>query len=301
MGLFDFLEASQTPRVNRRPWMDDCQFILGTEENIDSIVAECIKSGLYALDLETSGLDNRVFNGRTVDHIAGFCLSPDGVVGYYIPIAHDPELYDDHNIPQSVWRPAMARLVESDSVAIFHNGKFDHEFLQFNGGDPLGEWDKPSKWEDTLILAYLRNTRARLKSLKALTKAPTDADAESMTGGPGLDREMIELYELWGHTKQESGFNYDFTTLDPSWEASLWYAGSDAICTYQLYKILHPEVVDPEPATKQPNQRTVYVIEKLGVAATRWMERGRLFIKQDKVRELVRPFVLAVLPCFVRV
>jgi DNA polymerase I-like protein with 3'-5' exonuclease and polymerase domains len=287
LNLLDFAEALNTPQVGRQAWMDECEMVLGTVANIDAIINECIASGLYALDLETSGLDNRVFNGRTVDHIAGICLSPDGIKGYYLPIAHDPNVYAEHNLPGSVWRKAMKRLVESESVAIFHNGKFDQEFLQHNGGDPLGEWDSPKAWEDTMILAYLRNTRARQKSLKALAKAPVDADFEYPSGGPGLDMEMIEIYELWGHTKAQMGFRYDFTTLDPSWEPAIWYAASDAICTYRLFKLLHPYVVNPPAKLKRPNQRTIYIIEKLALAATRWMERGRLAVSHDTVLELV--------------
>jgi DNA polymerase I-like protein with 3'-5' exonuclease and polymerase domains len=286
VDLLDFHAAINTPKVGRQAWMDQCDMALGTTGNIDTIIDECIASGLYAIDLETSGLDNRVFNGRTVDHIAGICLSPDGVKGYYIPIAHDPELYEEHNVPGSVWRAAMKRLVDSGAVAIFHNAKFDQEFLQFNGGDAIGEWDSPKTYEDTMILAYLRNTRARRKSLKDLSKAPTDADYDYITGGPGLDMEMIDLHELWGHERPETGFRYDFTTLDPSWEPALWYAASDAICTFRLFKLLHPAVVNPTNS-KLPNQRVIYIIEKLCLAATRWMERGRIFVNHDTVRELV--------------
>lgn len=284
MEEVDFTDWSfeeDQPKVKTRPWMLQKILRLGTVSNIDEIIDRCIASGRYALDLETSGLDNRVFNGRTVDHIAGICLSPDGVRGYYIPIAHDSVLYGKYNVPPSVWRPAMKRLIESDSVAVFHNGKFDHEFLQFNGGEPLGEWDKPSEWEDTLILAYLRNTRARRKGLKELSETSPDADWDSVSGGPGLGMEMIKLHELWGHDKQKTRFNYDFTKLDPSWEPAILYAASDAICTYLLYDVLHPTLTDG------CNQTNIYKIEKLCVAATRWMERPRIFVPRDKVEELV--------------
>jgi DNA polymerase I-like protein with 3'-5' exonuclease and polymerase domains len=276
----DFLEDTQMPKVSHYPWMDTVEMALGTKDNIDAIIDSCIESGLYAIDLETSGLDNRVFNGCTVDFIAGICLSPDGERGYYIPIMHDPDKYGEHNVPSSVWRPAMRRLVESEAVAIFHNGKFDQEFLQWNGDEPLGEWDKPKQWEDTLILAYLRNSRARRKGLKALSEAPPDADHEHPAGGPGLGMKMIELHELWGHEKKSKKFFYDFTTLDPSWRPSIEYAASDAICTYRLYKLLADEVV--------AGQKSVYLIEKLCVASTRWMERNRVFVDSEKVIELVK-------------
>jgi len=92
--------------------------------------------------------------------------------------------------------------------------------------------------------------------------------------------EMIELHELWGHETELSGFRYDFTKLDPSWEPSIWYACSDAICTWRLFKLLAPEVM--------ADQKTIYMIEKQCVAATRWMARNRIYVDRDKVIELVK-------------
>ena len=278
----DWLEETQSIKVERRAWMDQCEMSLGTVDNIDAIIDACIESGRYAIDLETSGLDNRVFDGRTKDHIAGICLSPDGVRGFYIPVMHDPDKYGEHNVPSSVWVPALSRLISSKSVAIFHNGKFDHEFLQWNGNETLGEWDRPSSWEDTLILAYLRNTRARSRKLKDLSEAPPDADETSQGGGPGLGMEMIRLHELWGHSKEKKGFDYDFSTLDPSWEPCIWYGASDAICTYRLFDLLLPAVTQGEFV-----QKSIYKVEKLCVAATRWMERNRILVGREKVLELI--------------
>jgi len=277
-GLYDFFEETQAIHVKRRPWMDQCEMILGTAENLDGIIDSCIESGVYGLDLETSGLDNRVFDGRTVDYISGFCMSPDGVRGYYVPVMHDPAKFGKHNVPESVWRPAFERLFASKAVAVFHSGKFDHEFLEFNGGDPLGKWDSPKRWEDTLIGAYLRNTRSRSLRLKDLSEAPPDAEIDTRCGGPGLGWEMIHLHELWGHDKEQKGFDYDFTTLDPSWEPSVWYAASDAICTYRLWGLLKPHT---------ETQHSIYMIEKLCIAATRWMERNRIYVDAEKVIELV--------------
>ena len=176
----DFLIDQQHPSAEKRPWMDEKQFILVTPTNLDECIDVCIESGRYALDLETTGLDNRVANGRTVDTIAGACLSPDGVRGYYIPIAHvivdrgGNRTPRPCNIPRSMLDKAFRRLIDATeagkTVAVFHNGKFDQEFLQFHGGVPWGEWDRPSVWDDTMILAYLGNSRKRDKRLKSLSK-----------------------------------------------------------------------------------------------------------------------------------
>lgn len=271
MDFFDSLEAASRPHVERKPWMNECQMTLVTEETITAVVDECIAAGEYALDLETTGLDNRVFNGRTVERIVGACLSPDGVKGYYVPVLHSE--FMDKCVSTTVFHREMLRLTSSSSIAIFHNAKFDQEFLQFNGwGGPLGEWDKPGSWEDTLILCYLRDSRARNKGLKHLSKTE-------------LSMEMIELDELFTEDEIQK-YGKNFGVLDPEWGPSLWYACSDAICTYRLKKHLYAPAIEARDGL--PSQLPLYRIEKLCVAATRWMERLRIPIDREKVAELIR-------------
>ena len=279
LDFVDQILAESGNKIEHRVWMDSKEFVLGTEDNIKDLIDACIESGRYALDLETSGLDNRVFDGCTVDKIAGFCLSPDGHHGYYIPVGHVVVDRDGnrspspHNVPWRVAHAEILRLVEATeagkTIAVFHNGKFDHEFLQFCGDIPLGEWDRPKIWDDTLILAYLGNSRRRQKGLKPLSKEY-------------LDIEQVEIKELF---PEDWTGPMDFTTLDPSDQGVLWYTGGDAICTYLLYDILAPAVIEPD--TDGQTQRTIYSVEKGCTAATRWMERNRVHISKDKVRELI--------------
>lgn len=283
MDLFQQLEKFARPTVNKKPWMDDHRFELVTNETLDKVIDECIAAGLYALDLETEGLDNRVFDGRTVHQIVGACLSPDGHVGYYIPVRHKVE--EDVNVPVTRFEKAMKRLADSDAVAIFHNATFDTEFLQFAGSE-MGEWDNPKQWEDSQIEAYLINSRRKQKGLKPLSKNI-------------LGYEMIELKELFDIPERKSG-NLDFSTLDPTWEPVLWYAGADAICTYLLHKRQIDSIltgnIDPEitgmdlykPKSHGGNQRGIYMLEKLCVPATRWMQRCRIPIDKEKVSELIQ-------------
>lgn len=270
--LFDFLESSSKPRVEPKPWMKGQGYTLalGTNDNLAEIVDACIASGLYALDLETTGLDGRVFNGETVSRIVGCCLSPDGKRGYYIPLRHRNGA--EHNVSWTAWKREMLRLITSQARAIFHNGKFDQEFLQFCGGDPLGEWDAPAAWEDTMILSYLRNSRGKSNGLKALAKNE-------------LGMEMIELEELFDDDQKKGG-DLDFSQLDPGWEPVVWYGAADAICTWNLFPKLYPLVVTPEDGN--PGQGLIYNLEKLCVASTRWMERARILTDQVKAKELIR-------------
>jgi DNA polymerase-1 len=259
---------AQRPQITKKPWMETVRMELVTTKTLERVIDECINSGSYAIDLETTGLDNRVFNGRTRDHIVGICLSPDGDVGYYIPVRH--EKGEEHNLPVLQVEEQLRRLVASEAVARFHNAKFDQEFLQFAGGEPIGLWDEPKKWEDTLILAWLRDTRSRQKGLKHLSKIE-------------LGFEMIELKEIF---PPDYKGELSFAQVDPSDDFVVWYAASDAICTYRLFDILHPQVIAPE-GNRAKGQTVIYNLEKMCVPATRWMERCRVPINQDVVAELM--------------
>ena len=276
MDFFEQLESAKRPFLVKKPWMEEKKFVLVTRENLVEAIDACIASGLYAIDVESTGLDNRAYGRRTNCPIVGVCMSPDGVTGYYIPLRHraGPE---GTNLPVSLVEGELRRLFASPARSIFHNAKFDHEFFQFTGSnEPLSEFDDPKKWEDTLILAYIRDVHAKNKGLKHLSKTM-------------LGMEMFELEELY--TEEELVENgYDFSVLDPTWEPALWYGGSDAICTYLLYKRLRDEALLPyeRGSIRVPSQETIYTIEKLCVAATRWMERCRIPINREKVKELVR-------------
>lgn len=261
-------------------WVENKKFVLVTPANIDEIIDICIKARVIALDLECSGLDNRVYNGSTVDLISGVGISPDGVTAYYAPLRHVRRRRDGKrealpcNIPHNVFDKAFRRLIAAidagEVIVVFHNGKFDQEFLQYPGvGIPsYGEWDKQTTWEDTLILAYLKNSRARDKRLETLSRDL-------------LGIQQLKLRSLFSGDHKGK---LDFSILDPNRMDVQWYVGGDVICTRLLFDILHPEVI--EPADGHP-QGTIYKIEKLAVAATRWMERNRIFVNPDKILELI--------------
>jgi DNA polymerase I-like protein with 3'-5' exonuclease and polymerase domains len=270
MNFLDSFEDATRPDVPKKPWFGEVSMSLVVSiEMLNRVVDECIESGRYGLDLETTGLDNRVFGGETKDKIVGFCLAPDGKRGYYAPIRHRKG--EEHNLPIHEVYACIRRLVETEAVAVFHNAKFDHEFLQFPGGAAIGEWDEPKTFDDTNLLGWIRNTRDKSLGLKHMSEHE-------------LGKEMIELEDLFG--KDHKG-KLDFSELDPSWEPCIWYACSDAICTLLLYEKVHPEVVAPD-GKRSLGQEVTYNLEKMTLPATRWMERARIFVDQDRVAELTQ-------------
>jgi len=294
----DFLEfVDQKDPLVKYDWMEsgNFEFILVTPDNITECIDACINgvNGRFALDLETTGIDNRVDDatGTTKDKIVGVCLSGDGKRGWYIPLRHrntkESPTAAEHNIPWSLFDREFRRLMDAvdagNAVAIFHNGKFDQEFLEFHGGEPYGKWDGVKRWEDTLILAYLRNSRARRKGLKAMSEASTEADNTNVCGGPGLGMKMFELEDLFPEDHPKS--QYDYSLLDPSEEGPLIYGCSDAICTYLLCDLLLPVVLTPEHGF---SQRQIYNIEKACIICCRWMERNRIPTDPAKVMDLIK-------------
>ena len=280
LDFMEALDALSLPKVTQKPWMPKTHMERVTADTLNRVVDECIAAGLYGFDIETTGLDNRVFyaddgSPYTVDKTVGVCLAPSEDKGYYIPIRHrDPKTGSmaAANVPLRLVVPALQRLVNSPARAVFHNAKFDQEFLQHEVMGGVGEWDDPDKWDDTFILAYMRDTRERNKGLKHLSHVE-------------LQREMIELEELFTPEEVKAG-GLNFGNLDPTWEPAVWYACSDAMCTLGLRRVLYPQVTDPDEHKNE--QRTLYKIEKSCVSATRWMERCRIPIDRDKVGELIR-------------
>lgn len=277
LNMNEFTDLSR-PKVEKRPWMEKVHMELVTStDRLREVVDECIAAGVYAWDIETTGLDNRVFpgpdEGRTVDSIVGHCLAPTKDRGFYVPVRHvaaDGSLLPV-NVPLSEANAELRRLAESEAVAVFHHSKFDQEFLEWGEDAPIGSWDDPDHWDDTFILAYLRDTRDKIRGLKPLSANE-------------LGREMIELEDLFTKEEQKRlGGRLNFSILDPSWEPCVWYACSDAMNTRGLRDVLLPVIVDQKPRS----QKVVYRLEKMCLPATRWMERCRINIDRSKVRELI--------------
>lgn len=281
-----FARGEEVDKVNidwsSKKWMKKYKMVLGTDENLESLIDECIEAGKYGLDIETTGLDARVFDteagfGRTKDVIVGICLAPaEKKKGFYIPLRHRPKNVESFscNVSYSLFEEQFRRLSSSSAVAVFHNSKFDQEFLEFPGHEPLGDYDDHTRWEDTYLLAYLRNPKQKSLRLKKLSKEE-------------LGKEMISLKELFPPGTKV----LNFSLLNPLSEGVLEYACSDAICTVELEPKLRKEglYLKGKGANKKPhNQEVIYAIEKMCITATRWMERNRLHINLKTVKELIQ-------------
>lgn len=274
MSDLDFYHVSNPEtNIQPKPWMKGktLELCKGVE-HLREIVDKCLAVKAYGIDVEATGLDTRVLDAAhgTVDKIVGLCLAPSVTEGYYIPIRHHQGV--EHNIPMTEVIKEIQRLNEGDAMGVFFNAAYDHEMLEFSEGEPLGTWDAKAKFEDVMLMVWLEDSRRKKINLKDITKEI-------------LDWEMIELEELFPpeHPKDQ----LDFSLLDPSEYGPTLYGASDAICTLALFEHYKPLIYE-SPTKGVRSQRGIYQIEKMCVAAKRWMERSRIPLDMDKVAELIR-------------
>lgn len=261
----------------RREWMKDYKFhLVDSVTRLSRLVDLCIKRGSASLDLETTGVDNRVYPDeyfedgkktrwgiRTVDTIAGVCISPDGYNGYYIPVGHLPE--SSGNLPWDESWEEITRLVNSCKI-IFHNAKFDCEFLYpVTGKD---HW-KLAEYEDTYLMSkVISPLKQSPNGLKQLTKIHFGVD-------------MLELDDLFTPEKREQmkrdKQGYNFAVLDP--KEGLEYGCSDGIFTYKLRDVLLPKL--------SPSDLKIYDLEKSFCNVIRELERNRVHVDVERVNHLL--------------
>ena len=302
----DFMEAAglkneRTVPDITRPWMAHHSFkLVKSADELDQIVDAAIAAKQCALDLETTGLDNRIFydeQGKpyTKDKVVGYCLSYDGKTGYYAPVGHDPDDGGRNlNLPidrvsaaikrlclaaQPVVKPGADPLAAKDKdwleppklVLYFWNAKFDHEFLYPVTGI---DWWHPESFEDGNLAYYTNYSDDKKLGLK--WKA-----FDELRDPDGNPYEMIELKDLF-----RKGSKIQFNKLSPDEPGCVKYACSDAICTFLLCTKprVHEKKRQHVLARVREKMMFTYRVEKQTACAMRWVERPRVRVNRDKVK-----------------
>lgn len=318
-----------------KAWMHYHEFVVvETLEQLEGVVEQAFKTGTCSLDLETEGLDNRIYERdpstikgaieeywdgerpervlQTVHKIVGYCLSPDGHTGYYVPVRHtcpDANNLDVVAVGKIIKRlcqaaqptikeegresdPLSSALIDKAKVKLFFwHAKFDQEFLLPVTGI---DWWHPESFEDGMLVYYCIYTNDKQLGLKEkskklsvhrngkpvlglIKKDPKNAQheivEETPTGVP-IPYEMIELKDLF-----RRGQEIAFASLHPRDQAR-YYACSDAICTH-----IHCASKTIQDAIKDRKYASMYRLEKQVVQVLRWMERNRIKIDHDYVRQ----------------
>ena len=260
-----------------KPWFKDYSFhMVDSIDKLKKLVDMCISRKACSLDVETTGVDNRVYedayfadgvktrNGiRTVDRVVGVCISFDGKNGYYAPLSHEPE--GSGNLPWDAAWDELTRLVHGCFI-IFHNAKFDCEFLYPVTGKE--QW-KVEEFDDTFLMSKILSPLKGMPSgLKPLAKVHFGVD-------------MVELTELFtpemvAQLKREGRSTHNFGVLHP--KEGLAYGCSDGIFTYGLKYVLSEKLSDSD--------RKIYNLEKSFCGVLRRMERNRVHVDVERVKQL---------------
>ncbi len=264
-------------RMNvQRDWMKDYKFhLVDSMGKLSKLVDHCVQRRLCAVDLETTGVDNRVYEDayfgdgvrtrhgiRTVDRIAGVCISHDGHNGYYVPVGHIPE--DSGNLPWDEAWEEITRLIGSCRI-IFHNSKFDCEFLYPVTGK---DYWKLAEYEDTYFMSKVVSPLKQHPSgLKPLSKIHYGV-------------ELVEIDELFTNERlaqmKRDKQGYNFAVLHP--REGYEYGCQDGIFTYKLHETLRSKLSESD--------LKIYDLEKSFCNVLRELERNRVHIDVSRVEHL---------------
>jgi DNA polymerase I-like protein with 3'-5' exonuclease and polymerase domains len=315
-------QQRETPNIVK-PWMKYHRFeVVSTIEKLEWVIQKAFEAKECSLDLETQGLDTRVYLKpvselespheiwwdpasppalvpQSVHKIVGYCLSYDGITGYYVPVRHtapgavnvdlvragqlisklchaaQPELTTE-GLAQD---PLGSYLIKTPGKIklYFWHAKFDQELLYPVTG--IDFWH-PESYEDGMLLYFVKytsdkNLDLKQKSLKELFVR--DAQGKLVTeNNNAIPYEMIKLKELF-----LKGREIDFPSLHPEEPGVVAYACSDAICTFLHCK--KPELIS---MTRDPKYFPMYRLEKQSAQALRGMERNRVKLDLPYVRSL---------------
>jgi DNA polymerase I-like protein with 3'-5' exonuclease and polymerase domains len=280
-----------------KPWMKHHKFVLvETLAQVTEIVDNAIAAGKCSLDLEAEGLDNRINfdeTGKpsTVHNIVGYCLSYDGVTGYYIPVKHrvienetDPNVRPLMSVEAEIRRLCVASqpvIDPSDSdqmagkkwltppqvIIGFWHAKFDQEYLLPITG--IDYWH-PDSFEDGYLASFTIYSDDGDLGLKGKSN-------ERLRDPDGNPYEMIELKELFIR-----GRKIEFQELDPREAGVTKYACSDGVCTYKL--CFEGDLIT---TAKSAKLSSIYRLEKQVSQVVRVMERNRVKIDKAEIMRVM--------------
>jgi len=236
-------------------WMKDYTFILiQSPEELEQILNRAIAHKRCAFDLESTGLDTRVFNGKCKSHVVGYSFSFEPKIGYYVPIRHEIETSKGKNVDPKIVNPLIQKLI-NECPLIGHNWlKYDIEILLASEGIDIRKY-LPSEvypHHDTYILARLCNMQPA--GLKHLSKKY-------------LNKEMLEITDI-----VPSKTEINFGAVSP-FEGYI-YAASDAICTNELFD-------RPEFQAPIKEQKFIYNLERRLTSVVRKLERNKIKLDKD--------------------
>jgi DNA polymerase I-like protein with 3'-5' exonuclease and polymerase domains len=245
-----------------QPWMDEKTFVwVKSIDEIKTIADNAIKAGKCVVDIESQGLDTRIYNGRPIHGIVGFVLCYDGETGYYAPVRHtsNSKNLDDPQNGNLNWDLVKEQIqrVLSNCICIYHNAPYDTEIM-YAEGFVISE--DPDTFEDTQLEGWLIDSNKKRIGLKEMSK-------------DHLGWRQIEFKELF----PEESKKLHLENIHP--EEVYVYASSDGICTFNLHEKFRVNEI-------LKSQAFIYKVEKMLVPVLRRMVRNKFKIDVEYLKGL---------------
>jgi DNA polymerase-1 len=260
--LSDFVEDKVKGLIEKKEWMEKCTFtMVRSREQLTEVMDRLIEKGLCSLDIETTSLSTRVYQGKSYARIVGVCLAESSFVGWYVPVGHEDK---EFNLPYDFVVRELARLVKN-CRCIFHHFKYDGQVLYNHGIEITDE----SMIEDTYLMAGVVDASVKERGLKKLAEVR-------------LNRPMIDINTLMVKSGKQKIVKFDM--VPP--QIALYYGTGDALNTFGLYELFKAELDKQDPDKKQGPWAVYERIEKRCLFPVMTMERALCRIDVEHFKTL---------------
>jgi DNA polymerase I-like protein with 3'-5' exonuclease and polymerase domains len=310
-----------------KPWMKYHDFkVVQSIEELRSIVDEAFKTGKAALDLETEGLDTRVYmhapdqipdnverpwgSGQpsgpvplTVHKIVGYCLSTGGHTGYYVPVRHRAKEGSQHhakNLNVVLAGREIQRLCEASQPILEEEGLRE---------DPLASPRIKERGKVKIFFWNAKFDQEMLYPVVGIDFWHPESFEDGMlmyftryTGDKGLSLKKKSKDELW--VKDEKGKDIlenndkiryimiELKELFPKgrpidFPALDPYEARHYACSDAICTFLHCDAPGIQEILTNPKYNSTYRLEKQVTQVVRVMERHRIRINVEYVRSLL--------------
>jgi len=220
--------------------------LVQTMEALERVIAQAYRSGVVALDTETTSLD------PMLAELVGISMSTASGSGCYIPVGHrQRDAFDakPEQLPLADVVAALeALLIDPAVLKIGQNIKYDLVVLRRHGLDvaPL---------DDTMLLSYVLEGGKHDHKMDSLAQLY-------------LGRSTIPFKEVCGTGKNQ--ITFDHVPLD----RALAYAAEDADITFSLWQYLKPRLASEKVTTiyetvERPLIPVIAEMEKQGIKVDR--------------------------------
>jgi DNA polymerase I-like protein with 3'-5' exonuclease and polymerase domains len=310
-----------------KPWMKYHEFkVVESIEELRAIVDDALRTGKAALDLETEGLDTRVYMHQpdqildnverpwgtgpasgpvplTVHKIVGYCLSTDGHTGYYAPVRHRPKEGTQHhtkNLDVVLAGREIQRLCEASQPILEEEGLRD---------DPLGSPRIKERGKVKLFFWNAKFDQEMLFPAVGIDYWHPESFEDGMlmyftryTGDKGLSLKKKSKDELCvkdakGQIVLENNDKIPYLMIElkelfPKGRAVDFpaldpYEARHYACSDAICTFKHCDAPGLQEILTNPKYSQTYRLEKQVTQVVRVMERHRIRINVDYVRSLL--------------